>query len=150
MFVGRLAHLVRRWWGSLSTRPLSTEESDWVAAHLSEGERDIFERLSVADRRHAVLVARRFLDLCPSASRDHVAAALLHDVGKTRSALSTGERVLATMVGPRTHRFREYHDHERIGWVLCREAGSSPATLDLLAGRADPLVVDALRRADNI
>ena len=95
-------------------------------------------------------MARRFVDLCPVASRDHVAAALLHDVGKTRSDLSTGERVLATLVGPRTRRFREYHDHERIGWDMCREAGSSPATLDLLAGRADPAVVDALCRADNI
>jgi hypothetical protein len=53
-------------------------------------------------------------------------------------------------VGPRTRRFREYHDHETIGLDMCRRAGSTERTLSLLEGRGNQRVVDALRRADDI
>ena len=75
---------------------------------------------------------------------------LLHDVGKTRSDLSTGRRVLATIVGPRTERFRDYHEHEIIGLSMCRKAGSSESTITLLEGRADAGIVESLRWADDI
>lgn len=97
-----------------------------------------------------MLVARRFVELFPVATRDHVAAALLHDVGKSRSDLSTNARVLATLLGARTKRFRLYHDHEAIGFEMCRQAGSTAETLGLLAGTAELDIVNALRRADDI
>ena len=58
---------------------------------------------------------RRFLELRPAATRPQMAGALLHDVGKVQSGLGTWGRVAATIVGPRTRRFRQYHDHEQIG-----------------------------------
>lgn len=146
----RLAHLVRRWWGSLRATEPSAADIDWVETHLSSGEKELFARMTVVDRRHAILVARRFLDARPDASREQLAAALLHDVGKIRSGLSTSRRVLATVVGPRTRRFRDYHDHEKIGVELCRRAGSHEVTLSLLAGVGDPGVLEALRRADDV
>ena len=57
-----------------------------------------------------------------------MAGALLHDVGKLESGLGTLARVVATIVGPRTARFRRYHDHERIGADLLVAAGSTPVT----------------------
>ncbi|MCE2764882.1 MAG: hypothetical protein LW627_10235 [Ilumatobacteraceae bacterium] len=146
----RAVHLMRRWWGSLSSTPPSSVDSAWVETQLSTGEKELFGNMTVADRRHAILVARRFLVSRPDASREQVAAALLHDVGKALSDLSTGRRVLATIVGPRTRRFRDYHDHERIGLEMCRRAGSNEETLSLLAGAGDPGVLEALRRADDI
>jgi hypothetical protein len=146
----RLVHLVRRWWGSLSSSAPSPADEGWAHANLLEGERLVFDAMSVQDRRHAISVARRFVDLSPDSPRDDVAAALLHDVGKTHSDLSTALRVLATVVGPRTRRFREYHDHETIGLDMCHRAGSTERTLSLLEGRGNQRVVDALRRADDI
>ena len=55
------------------------------------------------------------LDRRPAADRAEVAGALLHDVGKVEAGLGTFGRVVATVVGPRTERFRTYHDHEAIG-----------------------------------
>jgi len=106
--------------------------------------------MSAPDRRHAITVARRFEMLVPDASRDQLAAALLHDVGKTVADLSTFERVVATLVGGRTRRFRQYHDHEALGLDLCRGAGSSERTLALLRGDDRAEIVDALHRADDI
>ena len=146
----RAVHLMRRWWGSLSSAEPSPTDEGWAHANLLEGEWLAFERMSAPDRRHAIAVARRFVDLCPESGRDQVAAALLHDVGKTASNLSTAQRVLATLVGPRTRRFRDYHDHESIGLDVCRRAGSSEQTLSLLEGRGPRHVVEAMHRADDI
>ena len=63
---------------------------------------ELWRRLSNADRRHAILVARRFLDRRPAADRAEVAGSLLHDVGKIEAGLGTFGRVVATIVGPRT------------------------------------------------
>ena len=104
--------------------------------------------MAVQDKRHSILVARRFVDLADEPSREQTAAALLHDVGKLASGLGTCARVLATIVGPRTARFRQYHDHERLGAEMLRAAGSAAATLELVQG-AGPAAA-ALRQADDI
>ena len=105
--------------------------------------------MSVADRRHSIVVARRFMHARPDAVRDEIAAALLHDIGKIVTNLGTFERVLATIVGPRIDRWRRYHDHERIGSELCRDAGSSSTTLIILTDGDHP-VAGLIRSADDI
>ena len=83
--------------------------------------------------------------------RDDVAAALLHDIGKLASGLGVGGRVFATLIGPRTAKFRRYHDHERLGAAMLREAGSSERTASLIdATCSDLAVLAALRLADDV
>jgi len=54
--------------------------------------------MSRVDRRHAVLVARLTADVLEErATRPVLAAALLHDVGKTAAGLGTYGRVVATV-----------------------------------------------------
>ncbi len=92
-------------------------------------------RLSNQDRRHSVGVARRFVAARPGATRAEVAGALLHDIGKVECGLGTFGRVAATVAGPRTDRFRLYHDHEEIGAELVERAGSEAATIELVDER---------------
>ena len=66
--------------------------------HLLPSEADLWTRLSDADRRHAVAVARGVMDRLGEAERPVVVAALLHDVGKLASGLGTAGRVVATLV----------------------------------------------------
>jgi hypothetical protein len=124
-------------------------------AQLLPGEQALWARLSPADRRHALLVARRFVAERPLALRAEIAAALLHDVGKVTSSLGTTARVVATVVGPRGARFRAYHAHEALGADLLAAAGSDPLTVALVRGEGAPAVadataIDALHRADEI
>ena len=100
------AHLVRRFVGSLSRRPPSPADEGWVRGWLAGSEWALWVQMGVADRRPAVLVARRFVDRRPAATRAEMAGALLHDIGKIDAALGTFARVVATVVGPRTDRFR--------------------------------------------
>ena len=141
-------HLLRRFVGSLSRRPPDLGDETWAGDQLRAGEQALWERMGAADRRHSIDVARRFVARRPDATRAEVAGALLHDCGKLESGLGTFGRVLATVVGPRTARFRVYHDHEAIGAGLAGTAGADPVTVALIEGRG-PAAPD-LRAADDV
>ena len=143
-----IVHLARRFATSLSRREPPPAETAWGIGHLLPGEAELWQRLAVQDRRHSLLVARRFADRQPDHSRAEMAAAMLHDVGKVDCGLGTWRRVVATVVGPRTAAFRRYHDHERIGAELLAAAGSDAATIELVLGRGRAAA--ALRAADDI
>jgi hypothetical protein len=142
-----VGHLARRFATSLSPRPPSADDETWARRWLSDEEIVLWSAMRAADRRHAVEVARRFRDLRPDATRPQTAGALLHDVGKVQSGLGTFGRVAATIVGPRTRRFRQYHDHEQIGAAMAAVAGSDPATVALIRGQG-PAAAE-LRAADD-
>lgn len=143
-----ITHLARRFATSLSRREPPSAETVWGVGHLLPAEAELWQRMAVQDRRHSLLVARRFAERLPDHSRAELAAALLHDVGKVDCGLGTWRRVLATLVGPRTPAFRRYHDHERLGAELLATAGSDAATIELVLGRGR--AATALRSADDI
>ena len=143
-----VAHLAKRFVGSLSRRPPAPVDDTWAKGWMTPWEIALWRRMPSPDRRHAIMVARRFASFRPDATADEMAGALLHDVGKLESGLGTVGRVLATVVGPRTRRFRTYHDHEAIGARWLREQGSTAATVQLVQ-RQGP-AADALHRADDI
>jgi hypothetical protein len=128
-------HLIVRFFGSLSSAPPSISGELWADEHLLPSERRLWTQMNNQDRRHSIAVARRFVGARPDATRAEIAGALLHDVGKIECRLGTVARVVATLVGPRTERFRSYHDHEAIGTRLVAEAGSERVTVDLVAER---------------
>jgi len=142
-----VGHLARRFVTSLSRREPDVADTAWVDSQLLDGERRLWRRMTVADRRHSITVARRF-EASGQWSRDEIAGALLHDVGKIDSGLGTFGRVVATIVGPRTARFRSYHDHEEIGAGMLAVAGSSETTVDLVRGRGP--AATALLAADDV
>jgi hypothetical protein len=140
-------HLVARFVTSLPPTPPRVEDEVWAESYLRHAERVLWREMSNQDRRHSVAVARRFAARRPTADRAEVAGALLHDVGKIRCGLGTFGRVLGTVVGPRTPRFRAYHDHEEIGARLAAAAGSDPRTVELVAGRGP--AIDDLHASDH-
>jgi HD domain len=144
----QVRHLVRRFVGSVSRRQPDPADTAWVDSQLLAAESLLWHRMSVADRRHSITVARRFEAMGGPWSREEIAGALLHDIGKLESGLGTLARVTATVVGPRTPRLRKYHDHEQIGADMLAAAGSSEVTVQLVLGRGR--AASALRQADQI
>lgn len=147
----RVVHLARRWRASLDRSAIPDIDVSFVRRALTAAELELWSTMSLADRKHSITVARRFVDLAPTSDDSEVAAALLHDVGKSLAPLTTTERIFATLIRPivRPRRWRDYYRHEEIGLDLCRRLPSRDRTLALLAGVDDPLV-DVLRRADDI
>jgi hypothetical protein len=139
------AHLVKRFFGSLVPFGPSAADAAWIHDVLLDGEREVWQRMSRADRRHAAGVARRVeRALGGEATRPVLAAALLHDCGKTASGLGTYGRVIATLsvkVAGRdtavawsetrgfTRRVGLYVEHPRLGADLLGMAGSAPLTV---------------------
>ena len=149
-----LSHLVRRFAGSLWPVGPKPADATWADERLLAGERELWRRMSRTDRRHAAGVARRVeRSLGPDATRPVLAAALLHDVGKTVSGLGTWGRVVATLVGAVRGRVR----HADLGAALLTEAGSDPLTvawarehhLPPRAWTVDTALAEALKTADD-
>jgi hypothetical protein len=143
-----IAHLARRFFGSWSRAEPAPEDTAWAWSMLSAEEWRLWQRMAVQDRRHSIGVARRFVAVAPNAPGPVIAGALLHDVGKQVAGLGTLRRVVATLVGPRGARFRDYHAHERLGAELLLAAGSDASTIELVHGQGP--WADALRHADHV
>jgi len=143
-------HLVKRFTSSWSRKDVTEDELNMVRSLLTASEFNLWNQFSIADRRHSVEVAQSFAVLLPGASREQRAGVLLHDIGKIQSNLSTLMRAGATLVGPRTKRFRLYHQHEEIGVTMLRHAGSHADVIAVLNQTCNAEVAAAFRAADNI
>lgn len=135
-------HLVRRFLGSLSPRPLAAGDEVWVRETLLPGERKLWNVMTLADRKHAAGVAREVDRILDGADRPVLAAALLHDVGKIDAGLGTFWRVVATVlasllgrdllrgwtVSGLRGRIGAYVRHPEIGQRLLAEHGSEELT----------------------
>jgi len=107
--MAKIAHLVGRFFSSLSPVPVSAEEREWVATVLEPEELDLWSLMSRADQRESVEVARRtenaLRDTEYAGDSRWLAAALLHDVGKLDARFGPVRRAIATtaagVLGPR-------------------------------------------------
>jgi hypothetical protein len=142
---GSLVHLISRFFGSLLPGGPGADDDAWAVSSLLPGEVELWRRMSGADRRHAVGVARRTTaELGKEATRPVIAAALLHDVGKIESGFGPWRRAIATVLGflggrDRAERWQEGHTllarvgrylcHDAIGADLLTAAGSEPLTV---------------------
>lgn len=133
-----LWHLARRFAGALWPFGPPADDDRWARAQLLDGEAALWSRMSRADRRHAIAVARRTRsELGDGAARPILAAALLHDVGKVQSGFGPWRRAMVTGValfaghermsrGP--GRVGQYLRHDVIGAEMLDAAGSDPLT----------------------
>jgi hypothetical protein len=155
------AHLARRFVTSLSRRPPAADDERWAKEQLLSGELVVWDAMANVDRRHALVVARRIQAAVGSeATRPVLAAALLHDCGKTDAAFGTGSRVVVTLWGKRRGdaaragdgRVARYLDHERRGALQLEKVGSDPLTVALVAVSPDaPAALrEALAAADDV
>jgi HD domain len=140
-----LGHLVRRFFGSLRPGGPPPADDAWAVGSMTPGEAGLWRRMSAADRRHGVDVARRVdVTLGPPATRAVLAAALLHDVGKIESGFGPVRRAAATvagMVGGHAAarrwlsrpglfgRVGRYLCHDEIGAGMLAEVGSDAFTI---------------------
>lgn len=109
-------HFVRRFFTSLSRRPPTAADEQWVEAMVSPGEWELFRRLPATDRRHLVHSARMVERLDPALDARWLRVAVLHDVGKYHARLGVFGRVAATVVavGLGSARMNDWAD--RSGW----------------------------------
>lgn len=122
-------HLIARWWGMVRGGQVLVADEIWAEDHLSAEQKRLWRRLGDADRRHAVMVARRFVDRVSDANSAEIAGALLHDIGKVDLGWGPLRRILGTVgIDPS----QRYGDHERRGAEMLARSGSDPVTVALV------------------
>jgi hypothetical protein len=159
---GSIGHLAGRFFGALSPFGPPAADEHWVQGHLLPGEWALWTRMSGADRRHAVGVARRTVSELGGdgddevVRREVVAAALLHDVGKIESKLGTWARAGVTFAGMAVgreklvvwsergdggwrRRIGTYLGHDQVGADLLLHAGSDSFTVAWAAEHHQPV-----------
>lgn len=133
----------------MSNSPLSGHHVQRAEIILNFEEFELWWKMQPRDQHHSLLVLDRLLMIRPFAKTDEQAAALLHDVGKSKTNMGWIMRVVATVVGPRGSRFRDYHDHEKIGAEMLVGI-SEQNTIDLVGGLVESESMTALRQADEL
>jgi len=136
-----LWHLVKRFFGSLKQKSVNEEDLLWVQRILSQEEMHLWKEMPENDQCHSIEVARRAEMLLGKFEPEILAAALLHDLGKTKSQAGVWTRVLATLLGlilPKEKKEKwveksgiagkigQYLQHPAQGANLLRAAGSAP------------------------
>jgi putative nucleotidyltransferase with HDIG domain len=134
--VTRLAHLAGRFLTSLRPRPVADADRLWVREMLTAQELAVWETLGPADCAESIAVARRVAGMLgPDTDSRWLAAALLHDVGKTATRLGTVGRACATVAaGVAGHRrarrwnnaVGRYIAHDDLGAARLGAAGARP------------------------
>ena len=130
--------------GAAGLRPTTA----WAGEHLAAGERELWERMTAADRRHSIEVARRFVARRPAATHRRSPARCSTTSARSRPGWARSAASSPPSSGRATRRFRLYHDHEAIGARLAAAAGADPATVDLVAGHG--AAAADLRAADDV
>lgn len=121
----------------------------WARRWLRPAEVEIWKGMSGPDRRHGLAVARRAAEALGNADgagvpTNALAAALLHDAGKSQSRLGILGRSAATLLAAGAGRRRlaswrvaggwraeagQYAAHDELGGDLLAAAGSDPVTV---------------------
>lgn len=127
---------------------LARPADDEARVVLSDCEYELYSRMDVRDRAHAAHVARRVRELAPAAPRDLLAAAYLHDVGKSLGGFNPVHRVIAHLYTPAGQpespvaeglrgawQLRQHH--ERLGADMIRAAGGSERVATLIEALGD-------------
>lgn len=129
---------------------------DLAAPFLTSQQLAIFKRMSRAEQLHSLNVLRSVMAQQDETPRDLAAAALLHDVGKSKHPLAIWQKSLAVIgrkLAPRL--YRRWSQVENPNWwqrafvvavhhpawsaEMLREAGTNERTLWLIRHHADDL-----------
>jgi len=163
----RIVYRVRQFCQTLCA-PLRQADVAYAAEHLSPGLLRLFQKMTQAEQQHGITLSRA-LEAQGHTAPDLLAAALLHDVGKTRYPPRLWERVLVVLgehfaprraaawgVGtPRGLRrgFVIRQQHATWGADLAEGAGASPRVVALIRQHHDVPAGDrelaALQAADE-
>ncbi len=142
---------VKQLWWAVTARPVADEA---VRQWLNSAESSLFYQYSPNDQQHALRVVRH-LQAINTTHPSLIKAALIHDVGKTKVALSVWDRcfiVLASLLMPRRavqwgrdesqlkswrKPFVVKAHHARWGAEMAKVAGCDPITINLIARHQD-------------
>jgi len=149
--ISRLAYRSRQFWNALfGPRKHLTSE---LLLYLTPSQQQLFQRMQPSEQAHAFQLLKS-LETAGQVQPDLLAAALLHDVGKTLHPLSIFDRVIIVLgkrlFPRRVMRWAEgapkglclpfvvAEHHAQWGAELAADAGATPLTVELIRRHQEP------------
>lgn len=148
----RVSYRVRQLWRAVTAKELSPSERAEIQAALSPAEYQLFLSYEMTDQRHCYGVMTTLREH-EAGDPDLLAAALLHDIGKTQVTLSSVDRIVGTLAerswqgsldrwghdAPQGwHRpFAVRAQHAEWGAALAEGVGSRPRVVELIRRHQD-------------
>ncbi|MBK5107702.1 MAG: HD domain-containing protein [Anaerolineales bacterium] len=168
MNASRFLYRSRQFWQALSSGP-SQGDVELVSSVLTDPQIELFQCMQASEQIHSIQVFHE-LRYQGEKNPDLLAAALLHDVGKTRSPLRIWERAIIVIVGAVcescVHKWgtnKNVHPGSGPGWRrafivaeqhpawgadLAAECGTSPVAVSLIARHQERVNPDASTEED--
>lgn len=120
-------------------------DDEWASAQLTPAETRVYLGMDARDREHACRVTRHLLREHPNVEGEVVAAALLHDCGKSIRRYNVIERVLVGLIPNRVARALPAFgavgiraSHPELGARLLAHVGARPRVARLVARHHHP------------
>ena len=124
----------------------ATPDDAWATAYLTPAEALVYRGMDARDREHACRVTRNLLRDHPDADPELIAAALLHDCGKSVRTYYVFERVVVGLIPYRLARLFPPRgavgiraNHPELGAKLLAYAGARPRVAKLVARHHAPV-----------
>ncbi len=153
----RWLYRVRQFWSALTAAP-RPEDLFEVGKTLSPALMRLFEQMHPSEQAHSLIIYRRLREQGET-DTDLLAAALLHDVGKSLYPLQMGERVAIVLMKALFPGYaKSWGQGEPKGWKrpfviaekhaewgaqMAAQAGASPTTVELIRRHQEPALSDA-------
>lgn len=164
-FLNHFRYRLWQFWQEMAARPLSAVAWREIESILAPDEVRLFRQFSLSDQMHSYRVMKTVREAGQNTPA-LLAAALLHDVGKTKVSLSVWDRVLVVLAQllipgrlvawgqgePRGWRkaFVVKEQHAAWGAEMAQRAGSSPLTVALIRRHQDNVGEMAGNEADQL
>jgi putative nucleotidyltransferase with HDIG domain len=116
----------------------------WAHFYLQRLEFKFYLGIDPRDREHGLRVAKQLLEAHPEAREELIAAAILHDCGKSVRPYHVLERVLVGLIpygkgaGSRFEPIRVRNQHPQIGAELLRKSGGRLEVARLIEAHHHP------------
>ena len=160
-----LWYRIGQFWQAIRAEPLSTTAVADIATILTPAEQELFWQFDVGEQQHSYQVLQT-LRQAGHTQPDLLAAALLHDIGKTRMPLTVWDRsliVVGQTLWPK--KVVEWGYGEGRGWQrpflvkaqhpawgadMATAVGSRPLTINLIRRHQDPLPPQPQTKEDKL
>lgn len=133
-YVGKVRRLLRSF-----REDTAHPDDQWAEQYLNAGETIVYRGMDARDREHACRVTAHLLRDYPNSSPELIAAALLHDSGKSVRRYNVVERVLVGLIPNRLSHILPpigaigiRSAHPELGAYLIAHAGGRPRVAQLV------------------